>query len=72
MKYQIIGTLEDNRSYVIYNFSDLSLAKSVLKFAVEVAADDVNHLMKLPSWKSIELQQVETISVFQIEDEHER
>jgi hypothetical protein len=69
MKYQIIIKDDDNTTFVLYLFDDLELARKKFDFTVKVASSSCDILMKSPSWKSIELQRVESICFSDIDNE---
>lgn len=69
MKYQIVGTDESNTEIVLYSFDELKLATKSFNFVVMLAKEPDCMLIAFPSWISIELQQVETISLAQIDGE---
>jgi hypothetical protein len=70
MQYQIIGKNEDNVPIVLWRYEDLKLATEKFDFVIKISKyPSVNLLLNLPQWKSIELQQVETISLVRIEEE---
>jgi hypothetical protein len=62
MKYQIVGTNEDNLRIVIDIFDDLKMARESFDCAVMLAQEPNLMPWHVPSIDSIELQQVETIS----------
>jgi hypothetical protein len=67
MKYQIVGTDESDTEIIIYSLDNLNIATSKFELVV-MLAQEPNYLpFDLPPWKSIELQQVETISSTVIE-----
>jgi hypothetical protein len=69
MQYQIIAKDEDNTRFVLYILDDLELARKKFDFTVKVASGPDDILMSLPSWKSIELQRVESICFSDIDNE---
>lgn len=67
MRYQIVAINEEGTPFVLYLFDDLELATNKFDFTVEVASSRGDILMKSPSWKSIELQEVKAIDFRDIE-----
>jgi hypothetical protein len=67
MKYQIVGTDESDTEIIIYSLDNLKIATSKFELVVMLAKEPNYMPFELPPWKSIELQQVETISSTMIE-----
>lgn len=66
MKYQIVGTDESDTEIIIESLDNLNIATNTFDFVVLLAEfqNDVEPIF--PLWKSIELQQVETISLVEV------
>jgi hypothetical protein len=70
MQYQIIGKDNDGVPIVLWRYDKLALAREKFDFVVLLSKhEEVTSLLNFPSWKSIELQQVETISISQTDNE---
>lgn len=70
MKYQIIVKDNDNVSLVLYSFDELKLATKTFEFVSQMSkCPEINLLVNLPPWLSIELQQVETIDLCRVNNE---
>jgi hypothetical protein len=69
MRYQIVAINEESTSFILYLFDDLELARKKFDFTVKVASSRGDILMKSPSWKSIELQRVESICFSDIDND---
>ena len=67
MKYQIVGTDEDDTEIIIYSLDNLKIATSKFELVVILAKEPNYMPFELPPWKSIELQQVESISSSRID-----
>ena len=66
MKYQIVGTDESDTEIIIESLDDLNIATNTFDFVVILAESQNDVEPIFPLWKSIELQQVETISLVEV------
>jgi hypothetical protein len=69
MQYQVIGKNENDEPIVLWRYDDLKLATEKFDFVVRITKQKaVTILLNYPQWKSVELQQVETISLVHFEE----